>query len=219
MVDHPGIHRLSAHPGRHGQLTLERELALLCDPAVTIEPEPAPSEETVALRAEVVRLRAERDALAELAYADPVTGLRNRRAFDHGLAREWATSARDGVDSFVLVADLDGFKVYNDRYGHAGGDAVLREFAAALQTAARATAVVARIGGDEFGIVLPGSGEADVRALAGSVRLVMGDARFPDLGELAVSVGYASLRESASPVAAMDMADRAMFVDKHGVVR
>ena len=92
--------------------------------------------------------------LAELAYVDSLTKLGNRRAFDLHLEREWALTLRDGIDSFVVVADLDGFKALNDSRGHAAGDLVLRQFAGALRMAARSTDILARIGGDEFGVLL-----------------------------------------------------------------
>ncbi|MDX6679811.1 MAG: hypothetical protein QOE31_3863, partial [Solirubrobacteraceae bacterium] len=111
-------------------------------------------QETAALHAEVLRLRAQQEILAEMAYVDSLTGLGNRRAFDLHLEREWALTLRDGVDSYVVVADLDRFKLLNDACGHATGDSVLREFAAALRTATRRTDILARIGGDEFGVLL-----------------------------------------------------------------
>lgn len=111
-------------------------------------------QEAVALGADVARLRAEQEILDELAHVDAQTGLANRRAFDRCLEREWALSMRAGIDSFVVVADLDGFKAYNDRHGHAAGDEALRQFAEALRVATRGSDVLARIGGDEFGILL-----------------------------------------------------------------
>ena len=132
---------------------------------------------------------------------------------DH-LEREWALAARGGPDSFALIADLDDFKSLNDTYGHAVGDTVLRQFGEALRLAARGTDVVARIGGDEFGILLVRCNERAVHAFAhrldGSLAERL-DQRFAPIG---VSLGHASLRHSRSPATAMDRADLAMLALK-----
>ena len=86
-------------------------------------------QENTALQAEMLRLKVQHEVLAELAYVDSLTGLANRRAFDLHLEREWALTLRDGIDSYVVVADLDRFKALNDACGHAAGDQVLRQFA------------------------------------------------------------------------------------------
>ncbi len=169
-------------------------------------------QETVALRGDVARLSAEQKILAELAYLDALTGLANRRAFDRDLEREWGLSGRDGTDSIVVVADLDGFKEYNDRHGHAAGDEALRHFAAALNVATRSTDVVARIGGDEFAILLVRCRETAVVRFQASVREAMVDPARP--GGLDVSFGHASLCGSTSAADALEDADLAMFARK-----
>ena len=171
-------------------------------------------QEMTALRADVSRIRAEQEVLAELAFVDALTGLANRRAFDRHLEREWALSRRDGIDSFVLVADLDNFKEYNDRYGHAAGDEALRQFAEALNAAGRSTDVLARIGGDEFGILLVRCRETAAYGFKARVREAMADATRPGLAQLDVSLGHASLQRSTSAVRALARADMAMFADK-----
>jgi diguanylate cyclase (GGDEF)-like protein len=170
--------------------------------------------ENAELRAELQRLRTERAELIDLASHDALTGLLNRRAFDAELQREWALAVRDGIDSFVLIADLDDFKTLNDGHGHAAGDEVLREFAAALSSVARRTDIVARIGGDEFGVLLV---RCDEQAVHSFERRLLDDgggrlgARYMPLQ---ISIGHASLRHSSSPATALDRADMAMLAIK-----
>ncbi|MGI8944661.1 MAG: GGDEF domain-containing protein, partial [Thermoleophilaceae bacterium] len=105
---------------------------------------------------------------------------------------------RDGIDSFVLVADLDGFKGFNDRYGHSAGDEALRQFAGALGLAARGTDILGRLGGDEFGILLVRCQETAVRGFTTRVREAMAIVADSRLGKLDVSLGHASLPGSTS---------------------
>jgi diguanylate cyclase (GGDEF)-like protein len=169
-------------------------------------------QEAAALQADVTRLRAEHQALTEMAYKDALTGLHNRRCFDLDLHREWALTLRDGIDSYVVVADLDGFKAFNDRHGHVAGDEVLRQFAMALRKAARGTDIVARHGGDEFAVLLVRCHESAVHAFKARLREVMGT--FPDLGEVSVSLGHASLLQASAAANAVHRADVGMYAEK-----
>ncbi len=171
-------------------------------------------QETAALHAEVARLRAQHEVLAELAYVDALSGLGNRRSFDLHLQREWALTLRDGIDSFVVVADLDRFKALNDRRGHAAGDEVLRQFAGALRVAARSTDILARIGGDEFGVLLIRCDERAAHSYVARLREAMAEPCWPALRQVGVSVGHASLHESTSAAKALERADLAMFARK-----
>jgi len=95
----------------------------------------------------VVRLR-------ELTMRDPLTAALNRRAFDQELQREWRRAKRSGIGFALLMIDVDHFKHINDEHGHPAGDAVLAEVARRLRQASRDTDVVARIGGEEFAVIL-----------------------------------------------------------------
>jgi diguanylate cyclase (GGDEF)-like protein len=163
------------------------------------------------LRGELDRLRREHDSLVELAYHDAVSGLANRRAFDRELEREWALSSRGTDDSYVVIADLDGFKSLNDSFGHAAGDAVLRQFGSALRKATRSSDVVARIGGDEFGVILVRCDERSLRTFRGRLDGLLAQVVPRPLG---VSVGHASLCQSDTAAAALDRADLAMLARK-----
>jgi diguanylate cyclase (GGDEF)-like protein/PAS domain S-box-containing protein len=167
---------------------------------------------------DITRLRAAQDALAELAHFDALTGLPNRRAFDAVLHDQWTLTARDGIDSYVVVADLNGFKQLNDRHGHATGDEALRQVGNALRRSVRETDFVARLGGDEFGIILIRcGGEAAAIGFEAELSDRIEEACRPLPSVVAVSVGHASLRASESAPAALHEADLSMYARKHGL--
>jgi two-component system cell cycle response regulator len=94
------------------------------------------------------------DRLSELSLKDPLTGLSNRRYFQGILSREIEMVARSGESSFLLMLDIDQFKIVNDQYGHPTGDIVLQTVAKTLSACVRPMDTVARFGGDEFVIIL-----------------------------------------------------------------
>jgi diguanylate cyclase (GGDEF)-like protein len=98
------------------------------------------------------------ERLRQEATTDPLTGLANRATFDRALAQAQATVLRTGEPLSLLLIDLDDFKAINDQYGHAAGDAVLQQSAAAWWELLRGRDTLARLGGDEFAVVLPGAG-------------------------------------------------------------
>ena len=110
------------------------------------------------------------DALVELSSRDALTGLANRRAFEMALAREADRVARSGEPALLLVLDIDHFKRVNDTYGHAAGDEVIRAVALALLDSVRPMDLVARVGGEEFAIILPNCGSAFGQTVAERVR-------------------------------------------------
>jgi diguanylate cyclase (GGDEF)-like protein len=129
-----------------------------------------------------------------LAMMDFVTGLPNRRAFEDALERELARSARNPRPFSVVFLDVDGLKAINDRHGHAAGDDLLRTVARGLQHATRQYDFAARIGGDEFGVLLADAKEGErslshrisrTGALRREYSLSTGTARYPDDGRTA----------------------------------
>lgn len=124
-------------------------------------------------------------SMERLALTDHLTGLPNRRAWDAGLHREDTRSALQGHDVVVVVVDLDALKPVNDREGHAAGDALIRRAAEALKMTVRTGDVLARIGGDEFGIVAVHCDDQSVDAIRERVARSLADA------DIQASVGAA----------------------------
>jgi diguanylate cyclase (GGDEF)-like protein/PAS domain S-box-containing protein len=156
--------------------------------------------------------------LHRLAHHDPVTGLLNRRSFDEELERALAHHARYGTRGALLAFDLDGFKTVNDTAGHAAGDDVLLLVSAALAGMLRSTDVLARVGGDEFAIILPEVTEEQACWVAEKVlRAVRRDAQLGPSGPVVTaSIGIvcwagAAVADSASLLAC---ADTAMYAAK-----
>ena len=159
-------------------------------------------------------LRARNRELEALATMDPLTGLANRRGFDQRLEAELA---RLGGPLSLAVVDVDYFKTVNDTFGHAVGDEVLVRVAAALGTGRRVADLVARRGGDEFVLLLPG---ADVRAARSVARRLVEQVRAEDwesLGaglQVTLSVGVAAAAAGQGADALFAAADAALYLAK-----
>ena len=157
-----------------------------------------------------------RRELAELAIRDPLTRLYNRRFMEEALARELVRAEREADSLAVAMLDLDHFKAYNDDYGHAAGDAVLRAFAQAMHGFRQGSDVACRFGGEEFVLILPGLDregafarlDAFRRTVAGLV--VRHEGR--ELPRLRVSIGVSFYPEHGRQVdVLLDQADQAMY--------
>ena len=145
--------------------------------------------------------------LEESARTDDVLGLPNRRAWEHELPRELARASRDATGVCVAMLDIDHFKRFNDAGGHQAGDLLLRETAAAWAEQLRASDMLARYGGDEFALLLPGCTLADAQTLVERLRAVMPQAQ-------TVSVGLACWDRRESPEELVGRADSALYAAK-----
>nr|WP_281502986.1 diguanylate cyclase [Ancylobacter crimeensis] len=161
-------------------------------------------------------LRGANQKLMALASRDPLTDLPNRRAFDEALRGCWD----EPVPVALLMIDIDHFKEFNDQYGHSAGDSALRRVAAALAREVRTGDVLARIGGEEFVALLPGSGEGEAARIASRLRravehLAIAHARSP-FRLLTVSIGYAGVpaERVGQPGELLIAADRALYAAK-----
>jgi diguanylate cyclase (GGDEF)-like protein len=157
------------------------------------------------------------DELRFTATHDPLTGALNRGAGMSALGRELARSARTGEPCGVLLADLDHFKRVNDTFGHLGGDEVLREAARRIEMVLRPYDTLARYGGEELLVVLPGS-DGDASAMIAE-RLRLALATMPvAFGESAIpvttSIGVASATAGDTPESIVGRADAVLYVAK-----
>lgn len=164
-----------------------------------------------------------RNALAFLSMSqqlerDPLTGLGNRRAMTQQGARHLADSVRHGVPLALLMMDLDGFKTVNDAHGHLVGDRLLCAVAAAIRSATRAADLCARVGGDEFVVLLPRTGLSGALECGERIRRAVAQiavrSETHDLVGANVSIGVASLGRGMSLDDLYRQADEALYAAK-----
>jgi len=157
--------------------------------------------------------------LRHLSQRDALTGLYNRAEWNRQIAAQHRWLGRFGEPFGVLIIDIDHFKKVNDTLGHAAGDAVLLTVAQVLTASARDIDVIARLGGEEFGVLLPRAEAMSLRRAADRLRQLLGDAetRWRDQPiRLTVSIGAALCSDAEeSPAQVMERADRALYQAKH----
>ncbi|MBI1948777.1 MAG: diguanylate cyclase [Deltaproteobacteria bacterium] len=177
-----------------------------------------------ALEAEVARrteeLQRANERLEKVALTDPLTGLFNRRYLDQTLALEITRQRRAGRPFAVLMLDLDNFKHYNDKHGHPRGDELLRRLARILTEALRGSDVVARIGGEEFLVLLFDTAADAAVVTAEKLRAAVADHAFPfgeeqPLGKVTISIGVAEWPTHGDHVdRVLEAADQALYASK-----
>jgi diguanylate cyclase (GGDEF)-like protein/PAS domain S-box-containing protein len=158
------------------------------------------------------------EQLRELATRDSLTGAANRRHFVELLERERGRCQRSGGKLSLCMLDADHFKRVNDGYGHVAGDHVLQAIAAAAQSQLRTADVLGRLGGEEFGILLPDTDLRGAAVLAERVRAAVARARVPSGDareiEVTISIGVAQLQGDEPFESLLQRADRALYVAK-----
>jgi len=151
------------------------------------------------------------------ATTDPLTGLVNHRAFHERLREETAVARRQDRDLSLAVFDLDRFKQVNDTLGHVGGDVVLAETARRMAGAARAGEILARIGGDELALLMPGVSGDQAHAAAERIRRAVTARPFDLAGAMTISAGVCDLSQTDDPEELLRLADGALYWAKaHG---
>ncbi len=153
--------------------------------------------------------------LDALAHHDALTQLPNRRRFDEYLEAIWHACGQQQRPLTLMVVDVDHFKAYNDRHGHAAGDAVLQSLAKVLGSSLRRSEdLIARYGGEEFVVVMPGADKAAALAAAEQLRLAVDRMQL----DVSVSIGVASQvpTEGDSSSTLFERADKALYQAKEG---
>lgn len=174
------------------------------------------------LAEETDALRAALSAAEQEAERDPLTGALNRRGFLKALARALAMLGRHDSPSALLFVDLDGFKALNDTRGHAAGDAALMHVAGLFQAHLRLEDHLARIGGDEFVILLTHADHCQAEAKAQALANLLASQQFEHEGvrhTLSAAIGAAALSSDEGAEQALARADEAMYAAKRAAKR
>ena len=149
----------------------------------------------------------------KLAVLDPLTGLNNRRSGEQRLAEEISRAQRHGRPLTILLLDLNGLKNLNDKFGHAAGDELIRQFAARLSKAIRGSDLAVRLGGDEFLVLLPECRPDEVHHVLGRLRGINLDCNGQVIA-LSFSAGWTDFKPGESTEDLLKRADDALYANK-----
>jgi len=169
------------------------------------------------LRGEVARLESRVEELDRLANMDALVPVANRRGLIIQLDMMIARFERHGTPAALLFVDVDGLKVLNDTFGHSAGDAALIHLTQMMITSVRQTDMVARIGGDEFAILLDHADEKSACDTAARLADQVAGCEFCFEGTclpLSIAIGFTHIEKGDSPESVMDRADEAMYRQK-----
>lgn len=164
------------------------------------------------VQARTAELERANAALARLAHHDPLTGLLNRRGFDERIAAALSSARRRQTPLCLMTVDADHFKQVNDRFGHDVGDQVLQTISQVLRKRLREVDIVARIGGEEFVVVLPDTGGLGANSVAAALVNAMAHTEMPTVGTVTISCGVAEMKiDRETPESALRRADEALY--------
>ncbi len=170
---------------------------------------------------EVNTLREHMETVRQESLVDPLTGLANRRAFDQHMGTAIAEAMSDGGDLCVLMGDVDHFKKFNDTWGHATGDQVLRLVAQCFKSNVKGRDTAARFGGEEFVVILPATSLTNARSVAEQIRKAVESKKIvkrstgETLGSITLSIGVAQFSKGESAADAVNRADTCLYAAKH----
>ncbi len=172
----------------------------------------------IAIVAHVLESRSEGllERLRSEARTDPLTGLLNRRAFDEYASRELAHAGRDDRPIALATFDIDHFKQINDEHGHVVGDRALVHIARLLARESRGIDIAARLGGEEFAVLMPGSDRAGAETFAERVRHALATADDPGLPDVRVSAGITATAVPIELETMLERVDAALHAAKRG---
>ncbi|MFP7754746.1 diguanylate cyclase domain-containing protein [Thermodesulfobacteriota bacterium B35] len=176
-----------------------------------------------ALRQSQRKLAEANKVLERLSSLDGLTGVPNRRRFDQLLHKEWQRAIRHGASISIIMLDIDFFKLFNDTYGHQGGDECLQQVARTLERSVqRETDMVARYGGEEFAAILPETGVRGALAVAEAMRANVEALKIPHenskiTDHVTISVGVATTvpERGSRPEDLIATADEALYEAKN----
>ncbi len=196
--------------------TFGRRWTALSEGAVDYFQIPAEVELLVLRTAQMIEIRRTMDRLRSEADLDHLTGLANRRRFRVALTREVERWRRYGVPCALLLLDIDHMKAINDRFGHPSGDLVIRHVANTLVQVSRDNDTAARLGGEEFALLLASISAEKAAAAAERLRVVLAEPAVGDVGNITVSIGVAACPAHANSERTLYAAsDQALYVAKN----
>jgi diguanylate cyclase len=171
-------------------------------------------------RGQIDSLRSNLAEAEEISMKDPLTSLSNRRSFDQALQREISEAQKNRSQLCLIMGDIDHFKRINDTFGHLVGDAVLKRFAELLAKSAGVNDTVARFGGEEFALILPGVGADQAKAIAEGIRRTLESKKWVatdgglKLGTVTASFGVSEMRPDDEPEDLVRRADGKLYEAK-----
>lgn len=155
------------------------------------------------------------EAIKNQAVTDGLTGLYNRRYFEEYIAKEVTRSQRSGQPFSIIGLDLDFLKHINDKYGHAYGDIAIKTVADVLKSNARSIDTAARMGGEEFNIILPGISSEGAMKAAERIRKAIEEKQLDTIGHVTASIGVATFLEHSDNIEeVIELTDQAMYESK-----